>query len=240
MSDPQKPGPTPVLTNAALPAQSPVWFSLKAASEFLGVHYTTLRTWCDQGQIAAFRTPGGHRRFSIVELRRFIEERANRREQEAPASTALIDVALVQIRHEIQKLAAEDSGWNYRLTQDAEDVRRQRGRQLFALAISYLVKPGQRARLLEEAKHLGQEYGIEAAQGGVPLAHIGRAVQFFRRQLAQAMNNRNPESRGHEAVSTAEDMQLQSVFEQFFDEVLFSVLQGYQTVVESAWRPSAG
>lgn len=39
------------------------WLTLKDASDVLGIHYTTLRTWADNGDIPVFRTPGGHRRF---------------------------------------------------------------------------------------------------------------------------------------------------------------------------------
>ena len=43
-------------------APSITWLTLKEACDFLGVHYTTLRSWADKGEISVFRTPGGHRR----------------------------------------------------------------------------------------------------------------------------------------------------------------------------------
>ena len=34
------------------------WLTLGEASKYLGVHYSTLRSWSDDGDIAVFRTPG--------------------------------------------------------------------------------------------------------------------------------------------------------------------------------------
>lgn len=44
------------------------WLSLGAAARLVGVDPDTLRRWADGGQIEAFTTPGGHRRFSRASL----------------------------------------------------------------------------------------------------------------------------------------------------------------------------
>src|SRR2546427_12634899 len=46
----------------------PTWLSLDEAAKRLSVHPATLREWADKGQIRTFRTPGGHRRFSEVDV----------------------------------------------------------------------------------------------------------------------------------------------------------------------------
>lgn len=38
------------------------------AASYLGVHPDTLRRWERAGKIRAYRTPGGERRFDIVDL----------------------------------------------------------------------------------------------------------------------------------------------------------------------------
>jgi len=47
-------------------------FSISEAGRILGVSDTTLRHWTDDGKIRASVTPGGHRRYSESELRRFM------------------------------------------------------------------------------------------------------------------------------------------------------------------------
>ena len=50
----------------------PSLLTISQASRFLGVSEVTLRQWTDEGRIEAFITPGGHRRYSQAELRRFM------------------------------------------------------------------------------------------------------------------------------------------------------------------------
>ncbi|MEZ4613334.1 MAG: helix-turn-helix domain-containing protein, partial [Caldilineaceae bacterium] len=79
----------------------PQWLTLSEASDFLGVHYTTLRSWADNGDIPVFRTPGGHRRFSVGDLRRFL---ADRNASTALANSGeLLDVAVGRVREQIQQ-----------------------------------------------------------------------------------------------------------------------------------------
>lgn len=39
------------------------WLTIREASALVGVSVATLRRWCDAGEVRAFTTPGGHRRF---------------------------------------------------------------------------------------------------------------------------------------------------------------------------------
>jgi excisionase family DNA binding protein len=196
------------------------WLSLKEASELLGIHFTTLRKWADEGVIRVFRTPGGHRRFSVTDLRRFLESRAS---QESPSDAeSLVDAAVGQVRAEIERMRDDHMKWAQTLTAEGRDMTRQRGRQLFSLAITYVVKPAQRDHLLGEGRRLGFEYGIEAALGGMPLVEAGRAVQFFRSQLTKSVRAEN--SYGLDA----DDIRIQSAIDYFIDEVLYAVLSGYE------------
>src|SRR4030088_3698312 len=45
------------------PGTGPPCLSLGKASRLLGITPATLRRWSDQGEVATFVTPGGHRRF---------------------------------------------------------------------------------------------------------------------------------------------------------------------------------
>jgi excisionase family DNA binding protein len=50
-------------------------FSISAAAKLIGVHPHTVRDWDAKGIIECSRTPGGHRRISMSEIRRMREER---------------------------------------------------------------------------------------------------------------------------------------------------------------------
>ena len=46
--------------------------TLGEAASILGVSGVALRQWTDEGMIKAFITPGGHRRYSTGELKKFM------------------------------------------------------------------------------------------------------------------------------------------------------------------------
>lgn len=222
--------PLEVANHAQPPVGVQQWLTLKDASEFLGIHFTTLRAWADSGEIRVFRTPGGHRRFSLADLRRFLDERATK--HSGINETALVEAAVGLVRREIQSSGASaQASWHYPLDEAANNSRRNRGRQLFSLAISFVLKPTQRERILEDGRKLGREYGYEAGASKLSLAATGRAVRFFRGQLLQAVRSQeNPD------LVDADDVRIQGLLDQFLDEVLYAVLEGYEHFV----RQNAG
>lgn len=48
------------------------WLTLGQAARYLGVAQSTIRKWSDQGRLAAFYTPGGHRRYKQRDLDAFV------------------------------------------------------------------------------------------------------------------------------------------------------------------------
>ena len=50
------------------------YLTIGEASVRLGVCLTTLRRWNRDGKIHCYRTPGGHRRFALIEVERIISE----------------------------------------------------------------------------------------------------------------------------------------------------------------------
>ncbi len=201
------------------------WLTLKEASDFLGVHFTTLRGWADRGEIPVFRTPGGHRRFSHDDLRRFLSERA----QSLPAEngSALVEAAVDRVRYELHRSARTPQRWQESPDSSIDHVRRERGRMLFALAISYVMKPQQRGHLLDSGRELARQYGEEAARNGVSLVETGRAVQFFRNQLIDTVRSSEAER------PDIDDIRVERLLDHFLDEVLYAVLDGYEAALNA-------
>jgi excisionase family DNA binding protein len=212
--------PVPAVAQALPAAAQRQWLTLKDASDFLGVHFTTLRSWADHGEIQVFRTPGGHRRFSVADLRRFLDERVGRTSNSDNEN--VINAVIQHVQQEMTRLPREELRWHYHLDEQASVRRRQRGQQLFALALSFVLKPALRPRLLEEGRKLGLEYGHEAQTSNISLADAGRAVRFFRNQLIQAVR-----AEGAPDLLDADDLRIQQQIDLFLDEVLYAVLAGY-------------
>ena len=51
---------------------APEWLTLGQAAKYLGIAQSTIRKWSDSGRLAAFYTPGGHRRFRRSDLDAFL------------------------------------------------------------------------------------------------------------------------------------------------------------------------
>jgi excisionase family DNA binding protein len=56
-------------------AKAPQLLSVSAAARLLGVSSSSLRAWAAAGRVPHVRTPGGHRRFELDELVRWLAER---------------------------------------------------------------------------------------------------------------------------------------------------------------------
>ena len=54
------------------------WLSPAQASQYLGVSKRTLKRWEDRGRLRPARTPSGHRRYVLSELRRVLQDRVRR------------------------------------------------------------------------------------------------------------------------------------------------------------------
>jgi excisionase family DNA binding protein len=62
-----------VTTRMPVPANEPDWLTLGQAAKYLGMAQSTIRKWSDNGRLAAFYTPGGHRRYRRSDLDHFLE-----------------------------------------------------------------------------------------------------------------------------------------------------------------------
>ena len=196
-------------------------------ASFLGVHYTTVRNWADRGEIRVFRTPGGHRRFSVERPARL--SGGTRRSHEARGFHG--DGGgrgRCACARRSRSIPQDELRWRYALDEHESDVHRMRGSQLFSLAISFVLKPNQRERILRDGRELGETYGRDAARNDVGLRETGKAVQFFRGQLTQLLrHSENPR------MLDADDVRVRQLLDQFLDEVLFAVLDGYEQQVSS-------
>src|ERR687887_2166801 len=99
------------------PGSDPEWLTLGQAAKYLGVAQSTIRKWSDDGRVAAFYTPGGHRRYRRADLDEFLE-------RSGPASTTEPVVLIVdddtQLR-EYLRVNLESEGYAVREAASAEE-----------------------------------------------------------------------------------------------------------------------
>ena len=195
--------------------------TISQARKMLGVSEATLRHWTDEGNIRAFVTPGGHRRYSESELRDFMGTR--RRPQGMEDVVARMESVPL---HEIHLARSHfaSAPWYNSLNEESKARLRELGSRLHHLAIAYLMKRKKRDETLETARGIGREFGEYLSDAGVSLTDSVAAFLLHRTPFVNAANElvkaREP-LRGRAAQAIP-------LLAQFTDEVLLSLVEAYQ------------
>lgn len=167
------------MTNELQPSET--WLSLTEAAKQFNVHPTTLRRWANNGQIPYILTPGGHRRFALSDIEAFFE-RQRGGGQSVPQIWA--DKALAHTRQEMGDYS--DSSWMMAMDDHYREIHRRLGQKLLGLTLQYISGNGESEQLLEEARHIGYEYGRISQELHLPLTVPLQASLFFRDRLIEA------------------------------------------------------
>ncbi len=178
------------------------WLSLGPASQLLGVDPDTLRRWADDGRVAAWTTPGGHRRFDRAALEQLAADRGGRAIR--PLST--MGASPARLTEVYRRHYAADPSRRPQQTAagvaavDADrDAYRRDGRQLIAGLIAFLdARPSDtrtRARLEAEACAVVDDQAARLARSGTSLTEaVSRFVlarQPFFAELARIARRRS-------------------------------------------------
>jgi hypothetical protein len=161
------------------------WLTLGLARALLGSNEATLRQWADNGLVRAFRTPGGHRRFSTEDLNSLIEEGH-------PGPDAGVHVGghssvLPRIRRRVKgETRPHSPAWMEKFDDNGHQRMRTLGREFLDLCIDFIEQPTHQ-ETLDAAADLGTTYGVEIASRGIPLADALQAFIFFRNATTEAI-----------------------------------------------------
>jgi excisionase family DNA binding protein len=197
------------------------WLTLSDASKLLGVHPSTLRQWCDEGRITAFRTPGGHRRFSRSEIEKFLAASG----QQRPSSNMPVlfeQQAMTNARSEVTSSVAmatwmrDDVAWRER--------KRTMGRRLMGILVQFLSRRNAEESLLLEARQLGREYGLDMASEGMSLPEAVLTFMLFRDSILETIFQL-PDTSG---LDRDESLRMFNRLSGFMNQVLAAMMEAHQ------------
>jgi excisionase family DNA binding protein len=158
------------------------WLSLSEVALMLGVHPSTVRSWCARGHFPFHRTQGGHRRFRRSEVELWMLSQ----QTDVPSNGHLmVENALKRTRLQISEGRLESEAWYQKLDEEARAQYRQSGRNLLQGLVEYLASDGEAARA--EARSLGYEYASRGWRYGLTCVEATHALLFFRRMLIESM-----------------------------------------------------
>ncbi|MSQ12337.1 MAG: helix-turn-helix domain-containing protein [Dehalococcoidia bacterium] len=205
------------------------WLPLGQACELLAVNQSTLRQWANSGRVRIFRTAGGHRRFLRDDLTALMQQ------HDAPqaAVPSLEENALRRIRRKLHsEHAPQEQAWMTHLSPEGRLRLRLFGRRLLDLSIAYMTQRRRRAALVEEARAIGEEYGVDLGRAAMPLGQVMEAFCFFRTSLFDAVRDatRNGPLRGSDMAH------LWGQMDYLADQILLAMVRAYE---RSAHAPAA-
>lgn len=207
------------------PGQAPRWVTLRRACEILGVDESTLRRWADTGRLRSYRTPGGHRRFSLVNLEAMVAGDSRTR-----GGDDVERIATARIRRQLQRARQQDQGWYASLSDGNRAELRDLGRRLIEMVSEYLDKRTRRPGLLDEALEVGGRYGSVLMEAGLPLASAVGAYTGFRRTIDETTR----QSAVRESLPLDEALAAIGQVHTLGDQVLLGLAAAYEATAPDA------
>jgi len=166
-------------------AEEPL-ISISEASQMLGVSEAALRQWTDEGKIKAFITPGGHRRYSKVELKKFTGSHPKM----LGVKDLVVELEETSQRHrEIARSSLKNTAWYGRINEEMQENLSDLGRRLLNQIIKYITEPSRRDETLQLARNVGREHGETLAKLRLPLSDSVEAFLVHREPIINAVTN---------------------------------------------------
>jgi excisionase family DNA binding protein len=186
----------------------PRLLSVSAAARLLGVSSSSLRAWAAAGRVPHVRTPGGHRRFELDELVRWLAERGGAppapqhrlqelvptRFEAMPGTAAVLadagDAVLAAFEEELAR--ARPSG-------SARPSSARQSRVLGALeSLAEALDSGDLAACYRDAEWEGFRHGASGQPGDAPVTEALALRRAVDRVLAPSLAEHAPERRAVE------------------------------------------
>jgi len=193
--------------------------SISEASKSLGVSEGALRQWTNEGKIKAFVTPGGHRRYSEAELKKFMT--THRKVLGIKDLVAEIE-GTPETHPEVFRAAM--TRWYDKLSEESREELAGLGRRLLSVVIRYISEPAKREETLQEAYECGRGFGETLAGVGLTLTDSVEAFISHRDPLINAATHMMSKK---EALS-GRVVEAIPMVGHVMDEALVSLVTAYQ------------
>ena len=152
--------------------------SISEASKSLGVSEAALRQWTDEGKINAFVTPGGHRRYSESELRKFIGSHSRM----LGVKDLVAEIESTPGTHP-ELFRTSMTRWYDKLDSGSREQLSGVGRRMMSVVVAYISEPVNRENVLVNARECGRSFGELLAGRGLTLTDSVEAFLSHRDPL---------------------------------------------------------
>jgi excisionase family DNA binding protein len=160
-------------------ARDAAWLSLDEAAKRLNVHPATLRDWADKGRIRAYRTPGGHRRFSENDVKSIGTP-------PSPDLSLLMHATVGHTRIATSNGRLATESWYANFDEAAKVRQRELGMDLVQLLVAFLSDSERDWR--KEMEELGHRYARLAHDARLSVGDAMRAFHLFEGIVRSSVN----------------------------------------------------
>ena len=201
------------------------WLTVHEACALIGVSPATLRRWSAAGDVQAFTTPGGHRRFARSTILGLLPSARRQRPTLERLGETPEHMARVYRRHAAQ--ACHGVSWLVGLSEDELELLRDHGRRIAGSLLVFIdaATPQERRPAMLKAEGAATEYGRIAARGSAEIRETVEAFLRFRMlflgELAQVARRRG--------LDTIEATNLLVTATQAIDQLLVALMRGHET-----------
>jgi excisionase family DNA binding protein len=202
------------------------WLSLSEASEILGVHPSTVRSWANQGRLPVHRTQGGHRRFRRSEVELWMDMM---QADKMDSMDQVIQSTLMRTRVHISEGRLQEEPWYQKLDDEARSQYRRSSRFLLQGLIASVA--AEKTDADAEARSLGYEYAARGRRCGLNCSEAAHAFMFFRSLLFESMYSVYEKAAGHSPRVWGEMFKKTTLFT---DIILLHLLETYESYRSSS------
>jgi len=209
------------------------WLTVHEACALIGVSPATLRRWSSAGDVQAFTTPGGHRRFARSTIMGLLPTSRRQRPSLEHMGETPEQMTRVYRRHLAQ--ACSGLSWLVGLGEDELEPLRDHGRRIVGSLLELIdaSTPHDRRTALRKAVNAATEYGCIAARGSGDIRETVEAFLRFRMlflgELAQVARRRG--------LDTVEATNLFVTATQAIDQLLIALMSGHETELAKIASP---
>jgi excisionase family DNA binding protein len=184
------------------------------------VDESTLRRWADAGRLRVYRTPGGHRRFSLGNLQELLNGDGRGR------NSQIGRMAFAKIRQELKRAKQQEGGW-YATLSDVDRHRfRDLGRRLVEMVGEYTDKRTRRPGLLQVSHQIGVAYGVNLIGAHLPLPSAVEAYIGFRKTMDETTHQAST----RDSLATEEALDACDQVHALGDQVLLGIASSYEAI----------
>jgi len=200
------------------------WLTVHEACALIGVSPATLRRWSAAGDVQAFTTPGGHRRFARSTILGLLPSARRQRPTLERLGETPEHMTRVYRRHLAQ--ACQGLTWLDGLSEDELEPLRDHGRRIAGSLLGFIDAPTSQDRrmAIRNAVVASTEYGRIAARGSAGILETVEAFLRFRMlflgELAQVARRRG--------LDTIEATNLLVTATQAIDQLLVALISGHE------------